>query len=153
MTAKRVNIVIIGKGEGHYQTLMESIKNRFDDNLFFYHGFSESFAHLAYAGSDMFLMPSKYEPCGLGQLIAMRYGTIPIARKTGGLSETVEDGKTGFLFDEYSAESFMSGVSRSLDAYADKKLWSEMVRDSMKKDFSWEKSANQYLRVYSGTKI
>ncbi|MCL0033287.1 glycogen synthase [Thermodesulfovibrionales bacterium] len=153
MAAKRVNIVIIGKGEGHYQALMESIKNRFDDNLFFYHGFSESFAHLAYAGSDMFLMPSRYEPCGLGQLIAMRYGTIPIARKTGGLSETVEDGKTGFLFDEYSAESFMSGVSRSLDAYADKKLWSEMVRDSMKKDFSWEKSANQYLRVYSGTKI
>lgn len=147
--ARGVNIVIIGKGEDYFQTLLNSIKGRFAKRLFFYSGFDEAIAHLAYAGSDMLLMPSKYEPCGLGQMIAMRYGTIPIGRKTGGLTDTIEDGQTGFLFDEYSSKGLMSGVNRALLCYADKEAWQRMIKIVMSKDFSWERSAKLYLELYS----
>ncbi|MCL4455833.1 MAG: glycogen synthase [Nitrospirae bacterium] len=153
MIASEVNIVIIGRGEAHYLTLLASMKNRFPDAFFLHSEFDEAVAHLAYAGADIFLMPSLYEPCGLGQMIAMRYGTIPVARKTGGLSDTIEDRLSGFLFDEYSAGAFMEGIHRALSRYADKKLWQRMVKNTMNKDFSWRKSAAMYLDLYSGKKI
>lgn len=142
------NIVIIGKGEEYYLSLLNSVKNRFEGRLFFYEGFDESLAHLVYAGSDIFLMPSRYEPCGLGQMIAMRYGTIPVARKTGGIADTIEDSVTGFLFDEYSASSLINGIKRALRSYDDKKLWTALIKNSMSMDFSWEKSAMMYLEMY-----
>ncbi|HAK88176.1 MAG TPA: glycogen synthase [Nitrospiraceae bacterium] len=153
MIATGVNIAIIGKGEEHYLTLLNSARNRFPDALFLHSEFDEAFAHLAYAGADIFLMPSRYEPCGLGQMIAMRYGTIPVARMTGGLSDTIEDGVSGFLFDEYSTVSLVSGINRALNRYADKKMWHKTIRNAMNRDFSWRKPAAMYLDLYSGRKI
>ncbi len=147
--ATGANIVIIGKGEEYYQTLLSSMKNRFGGRFFFYSGFDEPTAHLAYAGSDIFLMPSRYEPCGLGQMIAMHYGTIPLARKTGGLADTIEDGETGFLFDEYSQPALMRCIRRALISYNNKKFWQGMIKGAMSRDFSWEKSARLYLDIYA----
>jgi starch synthase len=146
--AKGVNIAIIGKGEDYFQTMLNSIRDRFAGRLFFYSGFDESIAHLAYAGSDIFLMPSRYEPCGLGQMIAMRYGTIPVGRKTGGLTDTIENGETGFIFDEYSSLGLINGIERALISYADKEAWHRMIKNAMSRDFSWEKSARLYLELY-----
>ena len=142
------NVIIIGRGDEHYHTVLGSLRTRFRNYFFFYTEFDEAFAHLAYAGSDMFLMPSRYEPCGLGQMIAMRYGTIPVARRTGGISDTVEDGATGFLFDEYSAASFMMSVKRTLGAYVNGKAWQTLVENALSRDFSWERSAKAYVKIY-----
>jgi len=101
-----------------------------------------------YAGVDFFLMPSRFEPCGLGQLIAQRYGAIPIARKTGGLVDTIEEGKTGFLFKQYQANSFLKAIKKALSLFQNKKQWERLMKKAMKKDFSWEKSAREYLRLY-----
>jgi starch synthase len=149
LITKEINIVIIGKGDEYYHALLNSVKDRVGDSLFFYYGFNEALAHLAYAGSDIFLMPSRYEPCGLGQMIAMRYGTIPVARKTGGLADTIENEKTGFLFDEYSTESLVNGINRALSTYSSKKHWQKIVKNAMSKDFSWQRSAEMYLEIYS----
>ncbi|MBI3592800.1 MAG: glycogen synthase [Nitrospirae bacterium] len=148
LTAQGANIVIIGTGDERYQIMLSSLQKRFNKSLFLYAGFDEPFANLAYAGSDMFLMPSRYEPCGLGQMIAMRYGTIPVARRTGGISDTVEDKKTGFVFAEYSAASFLNSIKEALSAYADKKAWQKLIKSAMSRDFSWGKSAKMYIEVY-----
>jgi starch synthase len=142
------NMVVIGKGDGNYQAMLQTVSKRFRGSFFFYREFDESFAHLAYAGSDVFLMPSRYEPCGLGQMIAMRYGTLPVARKTGGLSDTIEDDKTGFLFGEYGLPAFINAVMRAVKAFEDNKAWRKMMTNAMKKDFSWKKSAQAYILVY-----
>src|SRR5208283_906319 len=142
------NMVVVGKGDGSYQAMLKAMSKRFSDSFFFYREFDESFAHLAYAGSDVFLMPSRYEPCGLGQMIAMRYGTLPVARKTGGLSDTIEDDKTGFLFGEYNLTVFINAVRRAIKAFDDKKAWRKMTNNAMKKDFSWKKSARAYIAIY-----
>ena len=144
-----LNLVIIGKGEEQYKRLLSYLKSRFPEKIFFYNGFDESLAHLTYAGSDVFLMPSRYEPCGIGQMIAMRYGTITIGRKTGGLSDTIEDGRTGFLFEEFSREALTMAIKIALNTFKFKKLWIEMIKDSMSRDFSWKKSAQKYLTLYS----
>lgn len=149
IVTRGMNIVIIGKGEEYYRRALDSVRERFADKFFFYPGFDESMAHRAYAASDIFLMPSRYEPCGLGQMIAMRYGTVPLARKTGGIADTVRDGETGFLFDEYSARALIDTVDRALNIWADKKAWREIIGNAMERDFSWGKSANIYLKLYS----
>ena len=97
--------------------------------------------------SDLFLMPSRFEPCGLGQLIAMRYGAIPVVRRTGGLADTVNE-ETGFLFHGYSAGALSAAVLRALDAYKDKKAWTVRRRAGMAKDFSWDASARRYREMY-----
>ncbi|GER93512.1 starch synthase [hot springs metagenome] len=148
IVAKGVNIVILGKGEDYFHRLLDSIKKQFAERIFFYSGFDEAIAHIVYAGSDMFLMPSRYEPCGLGQMIAMRYGTIPIGRRTGGLTDTIEDGETGFLFDEYSSSSLISCINRALKVYEDKGVWQRMIKNAMDRDFSWQRSAARYLKLY-----
>lgn len=146
---RELNIVVVGKGEEQYQRLFGYLKSRFPKNVFFYNGYDESFAHLVYAGSDIFLMPSRYEPCGMGQMIAMRYGTITVARMTGGLLDTIEDGKTGFFFNDFSKEALTIGIKIALSSFKFKRLWREMVKESMSRDFSWAKSAQKYLKVYS----
>lgn len=146
---RELNLVIIGKGEEQYQRLFGYLKSRFPENIFFYNAFDESFAHLAYAGSDIFLMPSRYEPCGIGQMIAMRYGTITVGRKTGGLYDTIEDGKTGFLFEDFSKDALTIAIKLALNTFKFKKLWYEMIKESMSRDFSWGKSAQKYLELYS----
>jgi len=143
------NLAIIGKGEDRYHKSLEYLRSLYPQNLFFYQGFDEPFAHLCYAGSDMFLMPSTYEPGGLGQLIAMRYGSIPIARKTGGLADTIEDGITGFLFEENSSEALADSVKVAVLIYNKyEKLWASILKNVMGMDFSWLRSAKAYIDAY-----
>ncbi len=146
---KNASVVIIGRGQFEYQEPLSSLQHRFLDNVFFYNGFDEELAHLAYAGSDILLMPSRYEPCGLGQMIAMHYGTIPVAMETGGLADLIEDGVTGFLFKEYSKEAFSIAIKIAINTFKFKKLWDSMIKEAMSRDFSWKKSAQKYLNLYS----
>ncbi len=144
------NIVIVGTGDARLQDMLISLRERFPDNLHLTIGFSEAHAHHAYAAADIFLMPSRYEPCGLGQMVAMRYGTIPVARRTGGLADTIDHGRTGFLFDEQSAGALAAAVREALAAFADKRSWRRITRAAMDEDFSWTNSARQYLDLYRG---
>lgn len=147
-------VVILGKGDERYHRLLADLEDKYKGHLRLFQDFDNSLAHAIYAGSDMFLMPSRYEPCGLGQMIAQRYGTVPVARRTGGLADTVIDYNpktrkgTGFLFDDYSAEALASCIRRALDIYPDKKRWTALIRAGMNQDFSWERSAREYEKVY-----
>lgn len=149
-----VNVLVLGKGDKYYQNLLTSISGKHPGRVFTKVGFRESMAHAIYAGCDFFLMPSRYEPCGLGQLIALRYGTIPIARRTGGLADTVEDYDhlrsrgTGFLFSDYTTSSLLDAVKRALCVYSDKKKMAKLVVAAMKADFSWKTSAQKYIELY-----
>lgn len=100
------------------------------------------------AGADLFLMPSLYEPCGLTQMRAQRYGALPVARRVGGLADTIEDEVTGFLFDAYDADAFEAAAFRALERMADQSRWQEMMAAAMARDFSWERATERYLAVY-----
>ena len=110
--------------------------------------FDEALAHAVEAGADLFLMPSRFEPCGLNQMYSQRYGTPPIVRRTGGLADTVEDGLTGFLFEKAESESLLAAVRRALAAYADLPRWRAMQRAAMARDFSWRAAARRYADLY-----
>lgn len=153
LMSEGINIIVVGRGEGPYYNMLDSMRSRFAGNFHFHIGFDEPFAHFVYAGSDIFLMPSKYEPCGLGQMIAMHYGTIPVARNTGGISDTVEEGKTGFLFNEYSTGAFTNSINTALGKYSSKKAWGDIVRNAMGADFSWKESVKIYLTAYKNAII
>jgi starch synthase len=149
-----VKLVILGKGDERYQKKFRQEAEKYRDNLSVTIGFDDTLAHRIYAGSDYFLMPSKYEPCGLGQLIAMRYGTIPIVRKTGGLADTIQDFNpftlrgTGFLFSDYTASGMMEALKRAFCMYTDTEKMQKMIINVMRADFSWKKSAQRYKEVY-----
>lgn len=148
------NLIILGKGDDRIQKQVLETAAAHKGRMFVRIGYEEAFAHRIYAGSDMFLMPSKYEPCGLGQLIAMRYGTIPLVRRTGGLADTVNDydalkgSGTGFLFGDYTASSLSECIKRALCTFADRRRWKKMIRNAMDQDFSWVTSAMEYARLY-----
>jgi len=154
LLALGLNLIVLGKGEDVYERLFKKTAESLKGRLFTRIGFEESLAHRIYAGSDFFLMPSQYEPCGLGQLIAMKYGTVPIARKTGGLADTIQDYDhmtytgTGFLFSDYSPYAMQDAVKRALCVYTDKAHMKKMVSDVMKNDFSWSRSTERYLELY-----
>ncbi len=154
LTIMGVTLIIIGKGDEHYQDLFEKAAQKYTGKVFVKIGFEEALAHLIYAGCDFFLMPSKYEPCGIGQLISMRYGTVPIARKTGGLVDTVKDYNhllstgTGFLFADYTPSAFQDAIKRALCVYADARKMKKLIYDSMDADFSWGRSAERYIELY-----
>jgi starch synthase len=149
-----VNIAILGKGEDYYQKLFSRVTRKHKGKLFVKIGFIEPLAHLLYSGCDFFLMPSKYEPCGLGQMIAMKYGTIPVARKTGGLADSIVDYNyyvaqgNGFLFSDFSPFAMQDAVKRAICVFADKTRMREIMLSAMQADFSWKNSAQQYLKLY-----
>jgi starch synthase len=149
-----VNIAILGKGEDYYQTLFSKVSRKYRGRLFVKIGFIEPLAHLLYAGCDFFLMPSKYEPCGIGQMIAMRYGTVPIARKTGGLADSILDYNyyasrgNGFLFSDFSAFAMQDSIKRALCVFTDKARMQKIIFSAMQTDFSWKNSAERYLKLY-----
>lgn len=149
-----LNIVILGRGEDYYHGILKEASAKYPGKIYVKIGFEEPLAHLIYAGSDFFLMPSQYEPCGLGQLIALKYGSIPIVRKTGGLADTVEDYDhleatgTGFLFTEYNPASLVAAVKRALCVFSDRRKTEGLRQNAMKADFSWRKSADEYLELY-----
>jgi starch synthase len=154
MIAMGLNIVVLGKGHEEYERTLKAAAELHKGRIFAFIGFQEKMAHLFYAGADFFLMPSQYEPCGLGQLIAMKYGTVPIARKTGGLADTIQDYDhmahtgTGFLFRDYSPYAMQDAVKRALCVFNDKANMKKMVSDVMKNNFSWSSSAEKYLELY-----
>ena len=154
MVSLGANVVILGRGDDHYQDLLVDIAARHRGKVFVKIGFEEPLAHLIYAGSDFFLMPSRYEPCGLGQLIALKYGSIPVARRTGGLVDTVDDYNhlfskgTGFLFSDYTPSAMQDAVKRALCVFADRARLNNMVSGAMEADFSWGRSAEEYLLLY-----
>ena len=149
-----VKLIILGTGKEKYETLLESICEKYPEKISLSLKFDENLAHLIYAGSDMFLMPSKFEPCGLGQLISLKYGTVPIVHKTGGLADTIVEFDSsdmkgnGFVFESYLSSELMSAIERALNLYKDKKAWQKLISNCMKSDFSWKASCKKYLELY-----
>lgn len=147
-------MVILGTGDPSYHELLEKIKQEHPERIGIKLGFDASLAQRIYAGSDMFLMPSKYEPCGLGQLISFKYGTVPIGRKTGGLADTVQDYDVeteegdGFIFEEYNAPALLGAIKRAIEAYKNKSAWKKLQEKVMGYDYSWDASAKKYVSLY-----
>jgi starch synthase len=140
--------VFLGHGEARYEAMLTELAERAPSRIAVKLDFTDEFEHLLLAGADMCLMPSQYEPCGLTQMRAQRYGTIPVARRVGGLADTIEDGVTGFLFDDYTPTDFMRCAMRAVDQYRETEAWEDMMREAMARDFGWERSAARYLTVY-----
>ena len=141
--------VVLGTGAQHYEDMFAHLASYHHDKMSAVLTFAGDLAPLIYGGSDLFLMPSRFEPCGLGQLIAMRMGSVPVVRATGGLADTVQDGVTGFTFDDYSADAFWNALQRALYIYnVDRASWRQIQRNGMTTDFSWGRSANGYQQLY-----
>jgi len=149
-----MQIVVLGEGDPKYEKMLRSAQEKWPGEMSFVNSFDPVLAQRIYAGSDMFLMPSKFEPCGLGQMIALRYGTLPVARAVGGLADTIVDYSsrpdhgTGFLFDDYSAAGLMSAVLRAVAVYQDRAEWRRIVGNAMHADFSWDRSSGEYYDLY-----
>ena len=149
-----LQMVILGTGEEKYHRLFTRMQSKYPDKISVNLRFDNALAHLIEAGSDMFVMPSRYEPCGLNQLYSLRYGTVPIVRKTGGLADTIEnyDPKTGegtgFVFKDYDASALLDTIKLAVQVYRDKEVWTKLMKNGMAKDFSWAASAKKYVELY-----
>jgi len=147
-----MQLLVLGTGQKKYHDLFHEMAARFPKKIGVQLSFDNTLAHQIEAGCDMFLMPSKYEPCGLNQLYSFRYGTIPIVRKTGGLADTVipfnQENGTGFCFSEYSAEAMVATIRKALEVFSDVSRWRELMHRAMTQDWSWDNSARQYLQLY-----
>jgi starch synthase len=151
-----IQLIILGTGDVQFEEYFRQAAKGYPDKLKVHIGFDESLAHQLYAGADLFLMPSKFEPCGLGQLIAMRYGAIPITRETGGLNDTVqswneftEEGN-GFTFRNFNAHDMLYTIKRAIHFYHHPHTWKMIVAIAMEKDHSWAQSAFKYSKLYAG---
>jgi starch synthase len=151
---KRLQVVVLGSGDARYQDLFLDLAGQFKKRLAVRIAFDNTLAHKIEAGSDMFLMPSRYEPCGLNQMYSLRYGTIPVVHATGGLQDTIVDfharsgDGTGFKFTDYTAEAMSACIERALHVYRAEKSWSTLMRNAMHADFSWDRSAAAYADLY-----
>ena len=150
-----VQLVVLGTGDWEYENFFREIEARYPGKVGLRIAFIPDLARKIYAGCDMFLMPSKSEPCGLSQMLALRYGTLPIVRETGGLKDSITDsgdGKgNGFTFKSYNAHDMLDAIRRSLGAYSDKKYWASLVERALECDNSWGRSARAYMRLYRET--
>ena len=149
LVALPAQLVVLGRGERDIEGALATIAARHPGRIAVAMGFDEPLAHLIEAGADMFIMPSRFEPCGLNQMYSQRYGTPPIARATGGLSDTVEDGKTGFLFERAESSALVAAVRRATGIWREPARWREIQRAGMLRDFSWRAAARQYAALYS----
>jgi starch synthase len=144
-------LVILGTGNLKYHQILGEAARKHPKTISLNLRFDDPLAHKIYAGSDIFLMPSSYEPCGLGQLISLRYGTIPLVFKTGGLADTINK-DNGFVFSRHTKDDLLKTVKRCLAAFKDKKKWSALMNNAMRCDFSWEASAKKYIQLYAKAK-
>lgn len=150
-----MRLVILGSGEHRYEAFFTRLQQNFPGRVCFYRGFSAELAALIEAGSDMFLMPSRYEPCGLNQMYSLKYGTVPIVRRTGGLADTVQlwdpdDGTgTGFVFDHYTPEGLAWALRAAFEVFGDETAWMTVVRNGMAQDFSWDRQIKKYTKLYA----
>jgi starch synthase len=157
MVSMDLQFVLLGSGDKDFEKQLQNLADLYPDKIAITIGYDESLAHLIEAGADIFLMPSRFEPCGLNQMYSQRYGTIPIVRKTGGLADTVTDAlpetlanntASGIVFNEASSGSLLEAIKRTLILYNSADTWKKMQVNAMKKDFSWQRSAEQYLALY-----
>ena len=152
-------IVALGAGDKAYEEMFQRLNKQFPSKIAVKVAYDNAIAHKIEAGADMFLMPSRYEPCGLNQIYSLKYGTVPIVRATGGLDDTIEPwdartGKgTGFKFTEYNGESLLLTVKEALQAYRDRTSWQVLMRNGMSKDFSWNASAREYGKIYEKVRL
>ena len=144
-----IQLIILGVGLAEYEKKLGELGKKYPKYISCQIKFAPILAQRIYAGCDIFLMPSKFEPCGLGQMIALRYGTIPIVRKTGGLADTVKNKINGFVFEKYKSEALLGVLKEALKCYQKQKNWNEIVKRAMSGDFSWQKSALEYLKLYN----
>ena len=155
MTADRDwRIVILGTGDEILEAEARALEQAFPDRVRAVLRFDNTLARQLYAGSDILLMPSRYEPCGLAQMIAMRYGCVPLARSTGGLKDTISPypkipNGTGFLFEKATPEDLASCINQALDIFSETKAWRNIQLNGMQKDFSWHCSAHSYAQLYN----
>ncbi len=154
LASRDVTCTVLGSGDQPYERALAGLQQAFPRRLAFHRGYSEELAHWIEAASDVFLMPSRYEPCGLNQMYSLRYGTVPVVRETGGLADSVQlydpasGTGTGVLFKEYSAQALERALGTALDLYADPPHWARMQRNGMAQDFSWTRQGARYVELY-----
>ena len=152
--ATGADLVILGSGNEWVEKALEAARDRFPGRIALRYGFDGNLAHRIIAGADIFLMPSRYEPCGLTQMYAMKYGAIPVVRGTGGLEDTISpfDPATGegngLKFYPYDSKAFLNAVLQAVDIYSDPARWHQVMHNTMKMDFSWDRSAREYTDIY-----
>jgi starch synthase len=149
-----LTFVALGAGDSQYERFFSELQEEFPGRVLFRRGYDEEFAHWIEAASDLFLMPSRYEPCGLNQMYSLRYGTVPLVRRTGGLADSVEQYDphtglgTGVVFDDYDSEGLEWALNMALDLYSEPPHWQRMVRNGMSRDFSWQRQGSLYVELY-----
>ncbi|MCA8949553.1 MAG: glycogen synthase [Planctomycetes bacterium] len=149
-----MRLCVLGSGESRHEEYFQWLRDTWPNKVGVYRGFHDELAHWIEAGSDLFLMPSRFEPCGLNQMYSLRYGTPPIVRRTGGLADTVEPWDpakrtgTGFLFDEFSSQALAGTIDWALRNWRDQKGWKQLVDNGMRRDFSWDKQGLEYVALY-----
>ena len=152
-------LTVLGTGERRYEELFEALANEFPGRVGVRIAYDDELAHKIEAGADMFLMPSRYEPCGLNQVYSLKYGTVPIVRATGGLDDTVESFDveqgtgTGFKFAQYSGAALLDAVRQALHLYTDERIWKRIQLNGMAKDFSWKRPAAEYAKLYEAARL
>jgi starch synthase len=154
LARRDVRLVVLGSGEERYESFFQALQQMFPRKASFYRGYNEPMAHWIEAGADIFLMPSRFEPCGLNQMYSLRYGTPPVVRRTGGLADTVDPWDpwthqgTGFLFDTFDSTGFAWALGNALLAYEDREGWAKLMRNGMARDFSWDVQGKDYVELY-----
>ncbi|WP_071393750.1 glycogen synthase GlgA [Bacillus tuaregi] len=154
MMLEDIQMIVLGTGDPEFEQFLREMEYQYGDKFKAYIGFDEELAHQLYAGADIFLMPSKFEPCGLGQLIAMKYGTVPVVRETGGLNDTVQSFNeftwegNGFSFTNFNAHDMLNTLRRAIHFYYEKAVWTHLVETAMEMNYSWSQSASKYLELY-----
>jgi len=152
LAARGLQLVVLGRGEPQYERALAALAAAHPANVAATLEFDEPFAHLLEAGADIFLMPSRFEPCGMNQMYSQRYGTVPVVRATGGLADSVQDAAkpdgAGFVYAEASAAALLAAIDRALLVYADRMTWRRLQLNGMRRDFGWQASAARYLEIY-----
>jgi len=154
LSARPWTFAVLGSGEPLYEQFFTDLERRFSGRVSYHRGYDEELAHWIEAASDLFLMPSRYEPCGLNQMYSLRYGTVPIVRRTGGLADSVEhydptSGRgTGVVFSDFDSPALEWALNTALDLYALPEHWTRMTRNGMQRDFSWQHQGAEYIELY-----
>ena len=154
LSARPWSFAVLGSGEPLYEQFFTDLERRFSGRVSYHRGYDEELAHWIEAASDLFLMPSRYEPCGLNQMYSLRYGTVPIVRRTGGLADSVEhydptSGRgTGVVFSDFDSPALEWALNTALDLYALPEHWTRMTRNGMQRDFSWQHQGAEYIELY-----
>jgi starch synthase len=155
LSRRDARLAVLGTGEPRLEEFFKRLQAQFAGRVSFYEGFSNELAHLIEAGSDMFLMPSRYEPCGLNQMYSLKYGTVPVVRKTGGLADTVQPFNpatgegTGFVFEHFTQAGLRWALDTAFEIWPDRKAWKKLMTNGMNEDWSWDAQGRLYVDLYA----